>query len=91
MSRSSNRLKPSFERPRSVLKNTECTIYITTRRGRAWKYRRDKDGWTQTGPTGTVHPLSAEQLLSHILPPLVAGNRSHVSVRVEPDAEASSK
>ena len=64
------------------MKNTECTIYITTRRGRAWKYRRDKDGWTQTGPTGKVRPLSAEQLLSHILPPLAAGKRSHVRVQV---------
>jgi hypothetical protein len=64
------------------VKNAECTIYITTRRGRAWMYHRDKDGWTQTGPTGTVRPLSAEQLLSHILPPLAAGSRSHVSVQV---------
>lgn len=64
------------------MRNSECTIYITTRRGRAWKYRRDKDGWTQTGPTGTVRPVSAEQLLSHILPPLAAGNRSHVSIQV---------
>ena len=67
------------------MRNTECTIYITTRRGRTWKYRRDKDGWTQTGPTGTVRRLSAEQLLSHILPPLEAGKRSPVSICVVPD------
>jgi hypothetical protein len=64
------------------VRNSECSIYITTRHGRAWKYRRDKDGWTQTGPTGKVRPLSAEQLLSHILPPLAAGTRSHVRVQV---------
>ena len=64
------------------MKNSDCTIYITTKRGRAWRYRRDKYGWKQTGPTGTVRPLSAEQLLSHILPPLAAGSRSHVSVQV---------
>ena len=64
------------------MRNSECTVYITTRRGRKWKYRRDKDGWTQTGPTGTVRRLTAEQLLSHILPPLAAGSRSHVSVQV---------
>ncbi len=69
------------------MKNTECTIYITTRRGRAWKYRRDKDGWTQTGPTGTVRRLTAEQLLSHILPPLAAGSRSHVSIQVVSDKD----
>jgi len=67
------------------VKNTECTIYITTRHGRTWRYRRGKNGWTQTGPTGTVHALSAEQLLSHILPPLAAGKTSLVSVRVGAD------
>ena len=67
------------------MKNTECTLYITTRRGRAWKYRRDKDGWTQTGPNGKVRPMTAEQLLSHILPPLAAGSKSRVNVNVIPD------
>jgi len=67
------------------LKNTECTVYITTRRGRAWKYRRDEDGWTETGPNGKVRPMTAEQLLSHILPPLVAGSKNHVSISVIPD------
>ena len=67
------------------MKNTECTIYITTRHGRTWRYRKAKNGWAQTGPTGTVRPLSAEQLLSHILPLLAAGNPGLVSVRVVPD------
>jgi len=67
------------------VKNTECTIYITTKRGWTQRYRRDKNGWTQTGPNGVVRPLSAEQLLSHILPPLAAGDPDHLSVRVEPD------
>jgi len=64
------------------LKNTECTVYIGTGRGRMWTYRRDKDGWTQTGPTGMVHLMTAEQLLSHLLPPLAG--RSPAVVRVEP-------
>ena len=67
------------------MKNTECTIYITTKHGRTWSYRKANNGWTQTGPTGTVRPLSAEQLLSHILPPLAAGNPDYLSVRVELD------
>jgi len=67
------------------VKNTECTIYITTKHGRTWSYRKEKNGWTQTGPNGIVRPLSAEQLLSHILPPLATGNPDHLSVRVEPD------
>ena len=65
------------------MRNTECTIYITTRHGRAWKYRRDKDGWTQTGPTGKIHRLTAEQLLSHVLPSLAG--LGPAKVRVEPD------
>ena len=65
------------------MKNTECVIYIATRRGRTWTYLKEKDGWTQTGPTGIVRPLSAEQLLSHLLPPLAADNPGHLSVRVE--------
>ena len=67
------------------MKNTECTIYITTRRGSTQSYRKDKDCWTQTCPDGAVRPLSAEQLLSHILPALAAGNSGRLRVRVEPD------
>jgi hypothetical protein len=47
-----------------------------------WTYRRDKDGWTQTGPTGRVHRMTAEQLLSHLLPPLAG--LSPAVVKVEP-------
>ena len=64
------------------MKNTECTIYITTKRGFEQRYRRAKDGWTQTGPNGVVRQMTAEQLLSHLLPSLAFG---HVIVRVEPD------
>jgi hypothetical protein len=67
------------------VKNTACTIYITTKRGWTQSYRKGKNGWTQTSPNGIVRPLSAEQVLSHILPPLTAGNQGHLSVRVEPD------
>lgn len=68
------------------MKNTECTIYITTKHGWTQRYRQEKNGWTQTGPNGVVRPLSAEQVLSHILPPLAAGNTGHLSVRVVSDA-----
>ena len=56
------------------MKNTECTIYITTKRG-----------YPQTSPNGAVRPMTAEQLLSHILPPLAAANLNRLSVRVETD------
>ena len=68
------------------MKNNECTIYITTKSGWTQKYRKEKDGWTQTGPNGVVRSLSAEQLLSHILPLLTDGS-DHASVKVERDAK----
>jgi len=67
------------------MKNNECTIYITTKRGYVQRYRKEKDGWTQTSPNGKVRQLTAEQLLSHILPPLAG--ISPASVRVEPDKQ----
>ena len=67
------------------MKNTECTITITTSHGHTQTYRKGKNGWTQTGPNGVVRPMTAEQLLSHILPPLAVGNPDHMRVRVEPD------
>jgi hypothetical protein len=47
------------------------------------KYRKGKDGWIQTSANGAVRSLSAEQLLSHILPPLTG--IGHFTVRVESD------
>lgn len=68
------------------MKNSECTIYITTRRGWKQAYRKVDDHWTQTGPNGIVRTLSAEQVLSHILPPLAADNQGPARVTVEKDA-----
>jgi hypothetical protein len=65
------------------MKNSECVIYISTRRGWTQTYVKEKDGWTQTGPNGVVRRLSAEQLLSHLLPPLVTGGPGYATVKVE--------
>lgn len=65
------------------MKNSECTIYITSKHGWIQKYRKGKDGWIQTSSNGAERSLSAEQLLSHILP-LLAGI-GYFTVRVEPD------
>jgi hypothetical protein len=66
------------------MKNAECTIYITTKHGKTQSYRKEKNGWTQTSSNGIVRHLTAEQLLSHILPPLAIG---HLSIRVEQDSK----
>jgi hypothetical protein len=65
------------------MKNSECTIYIMSKHGWIQKYRKGKDGWIQTCSDGAVRSLSAEQLLSHILPPLAG--MGHFVVRVESD------
>jgi hypothetical protein len=62
------------------MKNNECIVYITTKRGWTQSYRKGENGWTQTNPNGMVRPLSAEQLLSHILPALATRN---LNVRVK--------
>ena len=63
------------------MENTGYIIYISTRPGLTWTYHREKDGWTQTTPKGKVRKLTAEQLLSHILPPL-ANDQPGVTVKV---------
>jgi len=65
------------------MKNSECTIYIMSKHGWIQKYQKGKDGWIQTSSNGAERSLSAEQLLSHILP-LIAGI-GHFTVKVESD------
>jgi hypothetical protein len=65
-----------------MARNADYAVYITTKSGREWRHVRESDGWTRTGPTGRVHPITAEQLLSHLLPPL-AGDQPSLSVKVE--------
>jgi hypothetical protein len=62
--------------------NTDYVIYIATKNGKTWKYLKENEGWTQTAPTGIVRRLSAEQLLSHLLPPL-ASDQPNLSVTVK--------
>jgi len=52
------------------MKNTDYVIYMTTSRGRTWRYLKDKTGWKQIGPEDQLHHMTAEQVLNHLLPPL---------------------
>lgn len=65
------------------MKNTDCIIYITTKRGYTQIYRKDNNYWTQTSPNGIVRRMTAEQLLSHLLPPLTTENKGHLIVTVK--------
>ena len=49
------------------MKNSECTIYLS--HGKRW-VRKEKSGWIMLTSRGILHPITAEQLLSHILPAL---------------------
>ena len=64
-----------------IMKNDECTIYIITKKGSTQSFRKDKDGWKQTSSKGIVRKCTAEQVLSHILPPLAF---EHVKLKVVP-------
>lgn len=54
------------------MKNDECIIYVYNNKGRIMQsYRKIGDTWTQTTHSnGRIRTMTAEQLLSHILPPL---------------------
>ena len=62
------------------MKNIECTIYITTKHGKIQTYHKGETGWIQTSSKGKVRSLSAEQLLSHILPPLAGIGQVNIMV-----------
>jgi hypothetical protein len=64
------------------MKNDECTIYIVLRSGWKQTYKKIDGQWTQT-TNGKVRKMTAEQLLSHILPPLAAGNTGRAKVLVK--------
>ncbi len=49
-------------------------------------FQRDEDGWFETSSKGIVRRCTAEQTLSHLLPPLAGVSRSIVKVeRIEPN------
>jgi len=49
------------------------------------KFRKEQDGWKEYSRNGAIHACTAEQFISHILPPLAGIKGPNVTVRVEPD------
>jgi hypothetical protein len=70
---------------RTTMKNSECTIYIMFKDKWIQKFKKGEEGWILTTAKGTLHPCSAEQLLSHILPAIAGIKGRNVTVKVEPD------
>ncbi|MEM2098801.1 MAG: hypothetical protein QXU99_03510 [Candidatus Bathyarchaeia archaeon] len=69
------------------MKNSECTVYIVSKKKWLQKFKKEKTGWTLTTTKGTVYACTAEQVLSHILPVLAGVKGSSCSVKVKLNVE----
>lgn len=56
------------------MKNDECTIYIMLPSGWKQAYKKVRGQWIQI-TNGKVRKMTAEQLLSHILPLMLKGQK----------------
>src|SRR5437870_2133139 len=64
----------------NLMKNNECEIRISLHGHVLQTYKRENDSWVQISSNGTKRQCTAEQLLSHILPPLAGVSPSRVEV-----------
>ena len=69
------------------MRNDECIIKFLNKDGKALQsFQRDKDGWFEISSKGIVRRCTAEQTLSHLLPPLAGVSRAIVKVeRISPN------
>jgi hypothetical protein len=51
------------------------------------KFKKEEDGWKMTSRNGTVRSCTAEQFISHLIPPLAGIKGPFVTVKVEPNAQ----
>ena len=69
------------------MRNGECIIEFLNIDGRVLQtFQRDKDGWFETSSKGIIRRCTAEQTLSHLLPPLAGVSRAIVKVERIPRA-----
>jgi len=68
------------------VRNDEVIIKFLNKEGRVLQsFQRDKDGWFETSSKGIVRRCTAEQTLSHILPPPAGVSKAIVKVeRISP-------
>jgi len=66
------------------MKNSECIVYIMFRDRWIQQFRKEKEDWILTSSNGSRRPCTAEQMISHLLPPLAGIKGPYVTVRVEP-------
>lgn len=70
------------------MRNDECIIRFLNQDGKVLQsFQKDRDGWFQVSSRGIVRRCTAEQTLSHLLPPLAGASRAIVTVeRIGKDA-----
>jgi hypothetical protein len=74
------------------MRNDECIIKFLNKEGRVMQtFQRDRGGWFQTSSKGTVRRCTAEQTLSHLLPPLAGASPATVKVERLPPKKPSLK
>jgi hypothetical protein len=72
------------------MRNDECIIKFLNKEGRVMQsFQRDKEGWFETSSKGIVRRCTAEQTLSHLLPPLAGVSRAIVKVERIPPKKPS--
>ena len=67
------------------MRNDECVIKFLYKGKVMQSFQRDRDGWFQISARGIVRRRTAEQTLSHLLPPLAGVSPAIVKVeRISP-------
>jgi hypothetical protein len=65
------------------MKNNECIIYIKSKKKIIQTMYQNKRGWMQKSSAGKFYPMTAEQVLSHILPPLAGRSKGILEVKAK--------
>jgi hypothetical protein len=61
------------------MKNSECSIFIRYGGG-VQKITREQSNWQMISQTGVLRPMTAEQVLSHMLPILAGQSKAKLQV-----------
>ena len=64
------------------MKNDERVIYFITKGGSKQIWYKDKQGWKQKSGKGAIRRTTAEQFVSHLLPPLTPGTKTYGNVKI---------
>ena len=79
------RVKKKWSSDGEFMRNDECIIKLLYKGKVMQSFQKDKDGWFQTSSKGVVRRCTAEQTLSHLVPPLAGVSRAIVKVeRISP-------